>query len=306
MFRRILYRVRGEIVALAVAAVAILVILGIVFSVAVSIQNNNNIAAAADFLTAQGYAVLSPSELAILSSIKLKTDNLPSTPANELSVQASSDGVYVDTTYGTSGTLWPIGTSGRPVDTVDTAKTIAIARNTSTIYIRGFTASLNSSFTSYTFKGRGFQDVLALNGQDVDFSQFSDLQLTGNYGGTTHIFTSHSYVNTDDLRGNFEDCLFEGTFNPYGNNVTTRGSYWLGGSTIYFDTLTSGQQVHLVGDRGKLILRNLNVFANNVVDVYGDGLDLAIDASNTMGTINVYGSVRLTNNTGGATVNDYR
>jgi hypothetical protein len=53
---------------------------------------------------------------------------------------------------------------------------------------------------------------------------------------------------------------------------------------------------------GKIKIKNLTTAA--VIDIIGNGLDLDIDATCTSGTINISGSVKVTDNSAGTTVND--
>ena len=67
--------------------------------------------------------------------------------------------------------------------------------------------------------------------------------------------------------------------------------------------VSQGNIMDLIDVSGELTLQNFT-FALEVINIFGKGLALTIDASCTAGTINVYGDVDITNNST-ATVNDF-
>ena len=94
--------------------------------------------------------------------------------------------VWVDTDHGESGTVFPIGTTTRPVDNIIDAYTIATNFN-----LRGYKLCgplvLDRAYTSWNFSGMSAvaHDTIDLAGQDISGSQFNKVSTTGSMGVVT-------------------------------------------------------------------------------------------------------------------------
>lgn len=231
----------------------------------------------------------------VATAVKAKTDNLPASPANEISIRDLLDGVYIDTQNGVSGTAWPIGTPGLPVDNMTDALVIASSRNTNIFHIMQGLATLPSDFTPniYSFYGHGENSVIDLNGQNTYYARFHNTDVNGVSTGS---FVAYNCQITDITAPgpNLYDCTYYGT-------VISAGVYMLG---AYFVEavidLTGNPYVIIERASGSLEIKNMT---QGDIWIYGNGLSLTIDASCVGGTINVYGNVLITNN-GSSTLNN--
>lgn len=91
--------------------------------------------------------------------------------------------VSIDFVNGTPGFTGLKGTPNDPVDNLTDALLIAERINSRTFNLRAGTLTLTQDLTYWTFKGRGL-GIVDVNGFDVDGSEFYDLELTGDLGGT--------------------------------------------------------------------------------------------------------------------------
>lgn len=214
----------------------------------------------------------------------------------------TEDGVYVDDTYGVAGTTYPIGTAGTPVDNLADALTIATARNLRKIYIKGW-HTLNSSISGLEFIGISeyeARDGLDFNAQDVDFCLFRRMYIDG---GTSTACLANTFDKCDlyDMilgPSGFYDCFIDTSINPHSHHF-----YDCYFRNVTMDSTGANTHPHFIRATGKLTITNMDTGGTWLI--YGNGLDLIIAASCTTGTINIYGNVKVTNNSGGTTVNDY-
>lgn len=220
------------------------------------------------------------------------------------------DGVYVDVANGVAGTDWPIGTSGMPVNNLIDAFIIAAVRNTVVIRIaenyenENYVPLPTDLSQSYMFVGVDYQNNgMNLNGKNPNYSVFLNLALYG-IAITKPLYAHGCWLWSVTIHGDSElmNCLFDDTtkFNSAGSSYISNPSF--ADTTLDFDSLAV--QAILIGASGKLTLAKV-AHANAIVNIYGKGLSLIIASSCTVGTINIYGDVKITNNSGGAIVNDY-
>lgn len=218
-------------------------------------------------------------------------------------VDAQPDGVYVDSVNGVAGTAWPIGTAELPVSNIPDAKIISVARKTNNIFIydRAGGAQLLSAMSGYRFIGRDRDnDTIQINNQDVSFSFFSKLNVTQQIPVTSRVYMEDCLANYDgDIYGTYHNCMFEGIF------TLKSGANSVIDATVFdFVSLNvPGGGLYIHEGRGDLILQNM--LGGNIY-LYGTaGMTLTIMASCTAGNVNIYGDVKIVNNSGGTVVNDY-
>lgn len=158
----------------------------------------------------------------------------------------------------------------------------------------------NSSLTSLTF----------LVGSSTGDAQFEDLHLQGTLSGAlyvdrchlTNLFgigctTSESIIKNTILDSGTTQIRSDNNKNIHFLNCSSSGS----GSIL--DINGSVGPIHIHHYLGLLQLSNLNV--SNTVSFDSPGGELTIDSSCTVGTVNVKGTTRPTDNSGpGCTVND--
>jgi hypothetical protein len=133
--------------------------------------------------------------------------------------------VMVDTSTGSAGTAYPLGTSDYPVDNIADAITIADRINTKIIHISG-DITLTGSVAGYVFETENnTTSTLTLNGQDTTGCTFHYFTLTGDAGG--YAFTARDCFLQDVTNCNFNgfDCVLTGTFSvAAGGEFKTQGS----------------------------------------------------------------------------------
>lgn len=118
------------------------------------------------------------------------------------SVQAAIDTVYFDSIRGVSGTEWPVGTAGNPVNNWPDARTIAIARNLNSIQLVNGVITLDQNTSGYHFIGNQFSDPLnlfqdnciQLNGFILSNSSFESINI-GNTLGTGSLYSCGYFNN---------------------------------------------------------------------------------------------------------------
>lgn len=241
---------------------------------------------------------------------------------------AFDDGVWVDDN-GMPGTEYPLGTPAHPVlggatpgpGLVD-ARAICAARNRHHLYLHGV-FGLDAAMVGYVFMGHYFEslaDYITLNGQDVDGSRFDDIVVTGAQGGlaaTLATYTQCILWQMTGFKGMAEDCPVFGAmglaascfadFNncnsihttcvmTVGNPTRLSIKDWKGNLTLYQQT---AGPAFVRGFDGDLTIDEMT---GGTLDIYMREGTVTIDADCTGGTINIYGSARVTDNSVGAVV----
>lgn len=215
---------------------------------------------------------------------------------------AEPDGVYLDALSGAAGTAPPLGSPSNPVSNLADAIIIAAALKTPILRLRNpidvWTAAAAMQNYLIIGPGKSTPGYLTRNGQSFLGTVFKDMYVQGTGTGTNRMIDCS--VNGTDGGGEFHRCSVY--------------NYILGASAgVVFDDCVFYTYLNLAGDAGGLIhsisgsgvveIRNLT--AASTLNIYAKGLNLTIAVTCTAGTINIYGDARVTNNAGGATVNDY-
>jgi len=243
------------------------------------------------------------------------------------------DRVYFDSVTGVAGIEWPVGTPQLPSDVIADVITILTARYLHTIEIHGG-LTLAATMNHYCFIGHEHEaagDILNLGGQDVDDSHFERLTITGVQGGAG--------------LATFTDCLFVATipipmsgFRGWAKNCALFGGLGIAlatGNADYadFDHCTSihGVATVIIGSPDRVSFKNfsgglilaaqvagaalvrgiegyleVDEMTGGTLDIYSDTAEIQINADCTGGTINIYGSATVTDDSPiGCTVNDY-
>jgi len=214
--------------------------------------------------------------------------------------------VYVDAGSNTNTVVGVDGTLSNPVSTIATAKTIADAIGAKTIYfLEGTNETLVAQMEHYYFIGIGsIADVqIDLGGQDVDYSVFENMVITGEQGGTELMgATNCALASVDSLEIHARFCAIV-------NNMSVRGgdSYFdncysavAGNGTpdldFDVDAATIGVSVrHYSGG-----LQLLGMTSNHTVSYESDG-QLVINADCVSGNVTARGNMTITDN--GTTTN---
>lgn len=235
------------------------------------------------------------------------------------------DMVYYDDVLGIAGTTYPIGTVEAPSNTIADVITICAAHNLRTISVHG-AMTLGVTMEHYNFIGYSQQeitDILSLNGQDVDGSRIQGLIVTGAQGGTGFVTIDGGVVSAVTLlAGRVRNCSFyvstcsfrDASFVDLVNcssvsgvviitvQAPTRASIknWTGNLTL---TAQDGGLLDVRGFKGSL---EIDAMTAGTLNVYANGADITINADCVGGTINIYGSATITDNSViPCTVNDF-
>ena len=217
------------------------------------------------------------------------------------------DGVYVNEWYGEPGVDWPIGTPGHPVNNDTDLRRILAARGLSKVVIpdganAGLLLSTWASGVQFvgTIPGyvQGINATVNINGEDTSDCSFEDLIIAGDMlGAATY---RNCEINSDNILGDFILCHFAGGHTLIDNSAFFRCTWNRGVDYIsmgFFD-------VYMYKVTGSLKLKDHIGAAASYI--WGEaGLELTIDATCTTGIINIYGDVKVINNSGGTVVNDY-
>jgi len=205
---------------------------------------------------------------------------------------AFDDGVYIDTTYGSAGTAFPIGTAGSPSSNLPDALTIATARGLRKFYLRG-AIQLTAAFQGYVIQGTSIPSVVSdvdLNGQLVLGTKFLGVGIIGDYL-SFGFFQDCSLIGPiDGLAGTFVNCGFQGTFKVFANTSVftdrcySSSSLFLGGKPTVIDLSndTTGGTYHFLGWSGNLTFKNRTLIGTVVTAEFISGtciIDSSISAT---------------------------
>ena len=106
-------------------------------------------------------------------------------------------GITIDVVNGTSGTDYPIGTSGSPVNNLADAKIIAAERGFKKLFIMGdFTVGATDNVDGYEFHGQSMDmsTITFVSGCSNNGSEFYNLTMSGVLGGG-HVHAMHCILN---------------------------------------------------------------------------------------------------------------
>ena len=211
--------------------------------------------------------------------------------------------VWIDTINGSSGTIFPTGTTLNPVDNFANALTIANNNSIKKFIVSGnITIGGSDDVTGMVFEALGDHTTIALtSGCTTTNAEFrGHVALSGVNGGHIHCYGVHLSPTTL-LNGFFIDCLFDEGNYSVEQNSTTR----------FIRCISSGQQgqsVSLNSDgastdlavwqwTGKLEITDKTGSTTFDIEMLTGELD--IDASCTNGRINVRGITEVSDNSGG-------
>ena len=139
------------------------------------------------------------------------------TSQEEVDIQFSSfsnNAVWLDSSSGYSGTIYPNGTSRRPVDNDTDAQSIANTRGLFDIQIRS-NETITGAHTGMKFYGRSPRTMTLTIDASATLSacEFENMLLTGDLGANGSAYFTHLAIkNTIGLFGHIEQCVIrEGT-----------------------------------------------------------------------------------------------
>ncbi|MFC1627280.1 hypothetical protein ACFL18_01835 [Patescibacteria group bacterium] len=233
------------------------------------------------------------------------------------SIQYSSfaGGVTIDTTNGTAGTAFPIGTGESPVNNLADAKAIAITRGFDKFFIVGdITIGATDNIDTYTLIGQSpAKTTITLTaGASTVNTEFENASVTGTLSGPTSFYGTHltGIVDLGSAIGEtniHNSLLTAGTITMNSTaasaiNVIDCWSGVTGAATPIFDVNGAASGISLRNYSGGIELRNISDGQDSSVDFASGKLVLA--ATNTSGAIQVTGVVDVEDSSGvGFTVN---
>ncbi len=244
------------------------------------------------------------------------TSSSSATLQESSSIQFSSfnGGVTIDTTNGTAGTTFPIGTGEAPVSNLADAKTIAVTRGLDKLYIIGnITIGATDNIDGYTLHGQAPSKTLITitAGASTVNSEFENAEITGTLNGPTW-FTNMHIGDLTDLGAatgetHIHSSVLSGTLTISSASATAIQflSCWSGvpgTTTPTIDVNGAASGISLRHYSGGIELKNISDGQSNSAD-YVAG-QIILDSSNTSGDIQIRGVVKVTDNSGaGFTVN---
>lgn len=212
------------------------------------------------------------------------------------------DRLCFDEFLGVAGIHWPIGSPMMPCGDEGDIITLAGMLNLRKISVYGaFTVPDNME--GYEFIGHGQYsglDSIDFNGQDVDGSVFRFLNITGAQGGTSAITATDTHlVAPTNIMGTFFRCLIQQV--TFRNGVTdlVNCQSWQGTAAI---TVGVPNPLNMHGWRGDMTIGGQT---GGEINIYALGGEITILNTCTGGTINIYGSAAVTDNSAGSVVNDF-
>lgn len=211
--------------------------------------------------------------------------------------------IWYDENSGITGTTYPYGTPEYPVNSEADAKTLCTSNKIKKIHIAG-EFIVPSVMNSYEFHGGGrynTDDTVNFNTQDVDGCSFHECSITGNNSGGGLITAYNCYfVNPTGLQGSFCDCMIQACSLVAAAVCDFHHcAGWQGTATI---TAGTPNPLNLFGWTGNVQIATMT---GGTCNVWVQSGNVIIPASDTGGTINIYGISRIANATGGTVVNDY-
>jgi hypothetical protein len=206
--------------------------------------------------------------------------------------------VHIDVDNGISGTNYPRGTQGTPVDNIGDARIIADRIKVKTIAFKG-TVTLDQSYAGWSFVGSDPEaDTLRLSNEQVNKSSFELLTLTGNQKGT--IYCKECIIdNVTDGDGTYANCRFIDSFtlSEAGSSAILINCHALTPTTI--DLVGIDRELSTAGLTGKWTLKNL-VISDPPLSVrmeFETG-ELTVDSTCVSGSLDIAGTVNTIDRSG--------
>ncbi len=203
--------------------------------------------------------------------------------------------IWIDTTGpGQSGTQFPIGTPGTPVDNLPDALVIINQRNLPRrLFLRG-TVNVPSGFDLTDFDVKGSSNILArvdvTTSADTDGVVVERLTITGDLDGLLTGNESSTLLDTIDLEGTLLGCGLDGVLQLADNSETIFNRCYseVAGRGTPVIVLGANCEVMLRGYSGGVELRNMTAGCSVSVDL-APGRLVIDDPSNTGGEISIKG-----------------
>jgi hypothetical protein len=226
----------------------------------------------------------------------------------DIQYSSFNGGVTIDTTNGTSGTVYPIGTPRQPVDNLDDAKTIADARGFDTYFVVG-DLTVDSGNHPYMLIGQNptLSTITLDPAANINGASFQNATILGTMDGNSICSDCH----IEDLNffsGTIDRCVLEGTITLGGGIAALILDSWTGdpgAAAPKIDMGGSGQSLSLRNYNGSIEIKEKSGADEVSVDLASG--QITINDNVTNGTITLRGVGSWANRdtyVGGATVVD--
>jgi hypothetical protein len=252
-----------------------------------------------------------------LNNVQVRSSNSAGlTFSKQVEDQSFTDSrVWVNTTgAGQSGTQFPIGTPGTPVDNLADAQTIISNRTLpKRLDLRGnLTVGASDSLDNYNIRGAGSKNLAKLTvitGASTSNLIISNCEIEGDMSGSIVADDVSSFTGLTDFEGAMVCGGIEGVITLANTDLENRiefincHSRVAGTGTPVIDCNNlANLELSIRGYHGGIELRNVSL-ASMSVSVDMDAGHLILASSCTNGTISVKGVGELTDNSAGSTIN---
>lgn len=220
-------------------------------------------------------------------------------------IQQFSGGVHIDTASGNSGTTFPTGTEGVPVDNLADALSIGATYGLNTLILDSdITVGAGENISGQVVKSDTRREVTLTAGCFTFYTAFESCGVNGDPNGYV-IFDGCSIGNINNFYGTMVSCTISGDIQLSSDNTKNAIMY-----DVWIGNVTTPPTVDLNGDGAKLSLRGLTGalwFTNKTgttqksfIDIYSGRI--GFDSSVTAGEFFIRGAGYIyTNNSTGAT-----
>lgn len=227
--------------------------------------------------------------------------------------QSFIDGrVAIDVANGQSGTAFPIGTPGTPVNNLADAQTIVTNRTLPAKFMVSgpLTVGASDNIDNYDIEGIGAHGgtvITLTSGCSTSGTRLSDLDIIGTAGGTIHAIGCVLNGITN-LEGFFVDCGLLGTL-TISNDETGDDVVFVNCHSGIPGTVTpiidansiANLDLNIIGYHGGIEIRNFTL-SSMVASLNVDASNIVFASSNTDGTIVLRGTGDKTDNSAGTTI----
>ena len=193
------------------------------------------------------------------------------TTANQAQLEFSTfnGGVTLDTTALTTGTVYPYGTPGAPVNNLPDAVSVATARGFTTILVKGnFIFGVADAVDGFTFDGESpAKSLITLTPAAlIENCQFQNAQVTGTLDGGCDLSNCHISTLTY-VDGKVHNCQFDAGIITLGGTRAEFIRCWSGVAGIdtpIMDMAGTGTELLIRDYQGGLELQNYTEGSDNI------------------------------------------
>lgn len=258
-------------------------------------------------------------DVANLNQVSVRANNSAGLiNVSEVQVSAFDDGVTIDTTLGTAGTLYPIGTQAKPVNNITDALAIAAGRGFTNLYIIGnLTIPSGANISKFHIYGQGATlnvtqtTITLVSGATTNDTHYHECRITG-YMPNESIFENCIISALTNAHCLYIRCgMIDGTALGYTIQQSSsvgsgHASYWKecfsDEGEFILDRNAGKVTTTLDGFSGNIRIKNQNGATAGLVRIHMQGGQVTLDSTCTTGTIKISGVCTVVNNSAGTTV----